>query len=733
VIEKRSLFWLLLSFSVLVAYWPAMRAPFDFDDIDSIQSNASIRQLWPVSVPLRPPTGVSVSGRPLVNFSFALNYALDARIRREEGPAQAGSNTIVFHVTNVLLHLGCGVMLFGLLGRTLRTPRISPTFRVWSEEISGAVVAIWLLHPLESEAVNYVVQRTELLVSIFYVAAVYSSVRAWSTDVASHRRWWYAAAVTACAAGLASKEVMITAPLMILLYDVTLVSGSLRQALTGHDGRRWFYVALAATSALGLFAIAGGSRSGTVGFELGMPWYRYMYSQGWAIEHYIRLLLWPQGLTYDYGVRPIGGVRALWGALVVSALGAAIVIAFWRKSPLSLAGLWFFVILAPSSSIVPITTEIAAERRPYLAVVSLILLAVLGAVWVVLPPATRGNETHAGWRTLVWRNRRWLLASLCALLLTLTYQRSRLYAQPIALWRDAARHVPANARALNSIGLLLLEQRPPAVVQAESTFRRAIDVDSSYPSTWANLALLQARQGRSAEAVTTLTRSLAVNPDYLPVVSALGVILVQMGHAKEAVHHLERVTAEYPSADSWLALGSAYLGVGRPDLAVEPLRRALAAMPQNVEASIALGRAYAELGRAADAISLLENVTAHVTAPRGSAALALAYAKAGQSQHALELAFSAAQEAPNDAVVLLLCARTLLFLQRLPEADQFMAAAVRLEPGDPEALTRYGMLKLARGERDAGAELFRKALAAEPAYAPARRGLESLDSRESTP
>jgi hypothetical protein len=174
---------LLLTFVALTAaaFGPAIAAPFDFDDGEAILENGSIRQLWPLTTPLHPPPqGTAVSGRPVANVSFALNYALNRWIGIPQTPAtELPRQTVGYHVVNMLLHVLAGLLLFGVIRRTIRFARVPEDWRESADRIAVIVAAIWLIHPLQTEAVDYVTQRTELLVSVCYLGTLYAAIRAW--------------------------------------------------------------------------------------------------------------------------------------------------------------------------------------------------------------------------------------------------------------------------------------------------------------------------------------------------------------------------------------------------------------------------------------------------------------------------------------------------------------------------------------------------------------------------
>jgi tetratricopeptide (TPR) repeat protein len=712
----------LLLAAAAIAFQPAVRAPFQFDDAASIVDNTTIRQLWPLSVPLSPPPNTAVSGRPLVNLSLAINYAANQALGIDQRPDPDGPDkTVGFHVVNILLHLTCGVLLFALVRRTLHSlreegvgPGRAESWRARADPIALAVAALWLLHPIQTEAVDYVVQRTELIAAAYYLGAIYCSARAWDAASGGTRTGWYGAAAIACLLGVASKEVVVTVPLIIVLYDRAFRQATWRDTLRG--GRAGFYGLLAVVCGATFALVASGARAETVGFQLGVTWYQYLYSQAWAIAHYLTLAIWPRGLTFDYGQRAITGLRGFPGAVIVAALAAGTLMAWRRAKWLGFLGAWFFVILAPSSSFVPIRTEIAAERRFYLPLIAVIVAVVIGAEivrrrWKAVSPRTAGI----------------VVIALCAILGGLTYRRSSLYNDPEALWRDAVTKVPGNARAYDNLAAAIVRADERRAPEAEALLRQAIATDSSYLPAYPNLASIISRTGNLAEARALLERAVALKPDYVLANEQMGILLAGMGDAARAVPYLERVTSAFPTEGSLIALGTAYLQLGRPDDAGATFRRALALNPARADAERFLGSVLTEQGRSADALPYLESAVKHEPeSALGVALLGVALADAGHpDEAATDAARAVAIEKANPAV-LMLAGRAMLRAQHLSEAETYLVESVKLNPLDPEALTRLGIAKAALGKRDEAERSFRRALIVQPNYGPATAGLAKL-------
>jgi hypothetical protein len=339
----------------LAAYSNSFGGPFVYDDIPAILENTTIRNLWDAFLP---PPGTTTSGRPLVNLSLALNWAAG-------GAAVAG-----YHLLNLLIHLAAGLALFGVVRRTLA--KLGQTSSVLP---AAAAALLWTVHPLQTESVTYVVQRAESLMGLCYLLTIYCFIR--SVDGPSGRSWcWLAWA--ACLGGMASKEVMVSAPLMVWLYDRTFVAGSFRAAWLA---RKRFYAALASTWLLLGICVAstGGNRGGTVGLDVGVQGWSYGLTQFRAAAHYLRLAVWPQPLVFEYGTFWESGWQAvLPSAALVLALLLGTVVALVRSPVLGFAGAWFFVMLAPTS-LVPGTTQMIVEHRMYLSLAAVVVTAAVAA------------------------------------------------------------------------------------------------------------------------------------------------------------------------------------------------------------------------------------------------------------------------------------------------------------------------------------------------------------------
>jgi len=559
----------------VLAYATSFSNPFLYDDQTAIVKNTQIRTLSPLSVPLTPPRDTPVAGRPLANLSLAVNYAY------------GGLDVTSYHVTNLALHLLVALVLFGIVRRTLLLGR-PEGLQPHADGLALAAALVWVLHPLNSEVVNYLVQRTESLMALCYLATLYCAIRAH----AHPDRWgWRAAAIAACAAGMASKESMVTAPLMVLVYDRVFLYPSLGAAIRE---RRALYIGLAATWAV-LAALMLGQPRTSVGFAAGVSSWTYFLNQLPMIGRYLWLTLWPRPLVVDYGLpRALTLVDVIVPGLILLALAAATVLALRRRPALGFLGVWFFVTLAPTSSIVPIATEVGAERRMYLPLMALAVLAVVGVYTLLRRGAPAGEPEGSPRRTPALA-----LAVVCLLLAagttvrTLEYRSVRTIAQT-----NVDRYPHGRARLALASELVAANEHLEALKQLQ-------DAVKDYPQAHLALATEMATSGRLPDAVREAQEFIRLLPDNAEVPTArdlMGRALALQGLYEPAVEQFNLLTHARPKdAGPYVSIGDARLRQRRVEEAIASYESALRLQPGDPDVLTQLGLAFGAANRRADA------------------------------------------------------------------------------------------------------------------------------------
>ena len=437
---------------------------------------------------------------------------------------------------------------------------------------------------------------------LFYLLTLYCFVR--SAEVAMPARSamrWRTLCVAVCFLGMATKEVMITAPAMVLLYDRTFVSGSFRTAWQQH---RRTYLWLAGTwLLLGVLMVAAGNRGGTAGFGTQVVWWHYALSQFPAIVHYLRLSLWPSPLVFDYGVDlPIRPQQVVPAILVMTLLLVSTAHAFFSaptsglgRRALGFAGVWSFGILAPTSSVVPVATQTMAEHRMYLPLAGVVAVAV-GGIYAFLQRAVDGNGGSG--RPVRWCLV-WCLVAAAALGVATT-KRNADYRSELALWTDTVEKRPENADAQYNLARLLKQEGRTA--EAATRYLEAVRLRPEFVLAHNNLAVVLSRLGRTQEAIMHGEEAARLQPDSAPIQSNLGNILYRSGNVRDAIgRYREAIRLKPDFAEAHNDLAMALTQSGASDEAMRHFHAAVRLKADFPEAYYNWGNALAEAGRTDEA------------------------------------------------------------------------------------------------------------------------------------
>ncbi len=406
----------------LLAYANSFHVPFMFDDLGTLVRNPSIRTVLPVGF----------WPRWLVSLSFQLNYAVH------------GYNVVGYHGVNLAFHIWAGLLLYGVVRRTLVGPPLGATWSKMAAPLALTVAACWLVHPLQTESVTYICQRFESMMGGCMLATLYAFIRSVEAPSRMARRLWADLAIVVCALGMGTKEVIVVTPLIVWLYDACFVG---RSWIAPWRERRYTHTGLFLT--LGILVMlelrqVGGALNGETGLTGGATPWLYLATQTEVILHYLRLSLVPRGLCLDYAWPVVAGWGEVWpAAIALTALGMASAWGVLRRHAVGYVGVVFFLVLAPTSSVLPVP-DAAFEHRMYLPLACVITVVVLG-----------------GYRLLVGRLRPTLLNTIAVAvvvtLVGLTLVRNHDYRSELAMWHDVVSKRPGNLRARNDLAIALAE------------------------------------------------------------------------------------------------------------------------------------------------------------------------------------------------------------------------------------------------------------------------------------
>lgn len=598
-----------------VVYLNALAGPFVLDDQSAVVDNPAIRQFSTAPDVLRQHDN-PIAGRPVVAGTLALDYAI-------------GELAVApYHITNITIHIACALLLFGIARRTLQALPLDAYARR-GNELALAIALLWIVHPLNSEPVNYITQRTESLMALFLLLTLYAAIR--SRAPAHESAGWQAVAVSACALGMGCKESMAVAPVIVALYDRIFVFKSFRDAFTAR-GR--LYAMLAASWLLLAYFMWRGPRSGSVGLHhVGAS--TYLLNQIRMVARYLRLAVWPTDLVVNYG--PVD-TSLRWQDVVphACALGVllvAAIVGLVRRPRIAFLALWIIVTLAPTSSVIPIVTEVGAERRMYLPLIAVVAAIVL-AVYSLASVRARVSRVAA----------MAVLTLVAATLGAVTVARNREYASALTLAQSTLRRWPtdvahgmvgaelmarhrddeaiaelrlaarSDARSRYNLGAALFNAR-----QLDGAARELIGMAEAYP-TRDEVPLARRLAGRAyalqrnwPEAIRQLTLAISMTPDdqtsrtwLAHALNGQGLTLVRAGKFDEAVLDFRRASDLDPTrVDARHNLVSALLDAGDAAAAEREARHAIETAPNDAESFDLLGRALALQDKMGDAVTQL--------------------------------------------------------------------------------------------------------------------------------
>ena len=608
--------WLVVVVLIAATVWAystSFAGVFVMDDKFAIADNPNIKALWPLTTSMSSPEESPVSGRPIASLTLAINYALAPEEVRDVlspgGPSAPPElrerflrNVWGYHFFNLLLHVLTALAMYGVIRRTLCTPRLRARFGQVSTPLAFVASLIWVVHPLLTDAITYVAQRTEVLMGLFFFLTLYCSIRAWNAP-----RLWTAAAIASCALGMGSKQTMVAAPFIVGLWDWIFATAD---PATIRQSRRSLYAGLAATWIILAVLVAMERWPHSIGFarEGWTPW-TYLLTQSGVIVHYVRLSLTGSPLSLDYDgwpmARSIAQVAqyALPLAIIVVATGVAIV----RRRPWGFPGGWFFVTLAPSSSVLPLATEIAAERRMYLPLAALIVAAVVAAYLI--------GQRVLDLSISDLRRRRIIAVTLTVIIVggiaiacgAATYARNRDYWSDERIWQDTVEKRPNNPRARVNYAIDL--QAAGRLADAERELREAVRLKDTSAAAHANLGPILCGSGKLDECILHLERALALDPDYSSAHANLAEAYAARGKRVRAAEQFALALNAAPDRPfllnrlAWLLATAPEDSIRNGPRAVELAERAASITArQDIMSLETLSAAYAEVGRFDDAL-----------------------------------------------------------------------------------------------------------------------------------
>ncbi len=584
----------LIAATGLVAWWGVWRGSFVFDDQPAIVANTALQtgDVWAAAFaePHQP-----LANRPVTCFSLWLDLAVFG-----PGPSGPRLTAFVLHVVNAML-------LFVTMRRTLLAPAFAGRFDAATSRWTAlAVASIWVAHPLSADTVAYATQRSTLLAALFLQLALLAAI---VEGAAPGARQWRGLAFVSMALGMAAKEDFVVAPLLYVLFERAFVFSSWSAM---RPRVRWYGV-LASSWLVLASCVALGPSNPTVGFNIRptiTPW-EWLLTQAGVVAHYVRLAAWPHPLRGAYGT-PI--LHEPWPAVIpglfVLSLLAITLLCWWRRPHLGWLGALFFLLLAPTSTILPTQWEVAAERRMYLPMLFVIVPAVMlgrrGLVAIGRSRWAGPGIVVAGIAVLAWRTR----------------ERVEVYMDDFSFWTDAYEKRDRESRTPGE-GLILtnyashlwrLGRHDEAVAVIEESIGCHVSAATAVKQA---AALFQ--RGKRDQALGMMRGVLAEEPDNADALGTFGVLLVgavtaertesQDPRLADAERVLRRSLAlESRRPEYWNSLGFVLQTTERLREAEEAFRRATELTHQRLQPYQARGELLVRLGRRAELAPMFDSL-----------------------------------------------------------------------------------------------------------------------------
>lgn len=587
-LAPRGLEVLVLVLATLVAYAPSFRGVMLLDDGRAINASALRGLRWPWEYFVHP--------RGLADLTFALNHAL-------LGPDLWG-----YHLVNLAIHIAAGLTLLGILRQTLALPRFALARPAPPDWFAPAIALLWLVHPLQTQAVTYLIQRAESLMGLCYLLTLYATIRAAGAQASpdpagrGRARPWATLAVVACFAGMASKQVMVTAPLAVLLFDRLLLADSwrdlLRRRLPLYLGlaASWLWLAWLMGGGRGLVAAPGG------GAGLGLQEVHaldYARTQPGVILHYLRLIVCPTGLCLDHDWPIARG----WSdafiplAIVGSALAATLVLLLRGRASGLVAAL-FFLILLPTTSFVPIA-EACVEHRIYLPLAPALVILVFVA-WRLAATVAPSLASSASWSLRLFAT---ALGVAALALGSATFLRNLDYTDAQRIWAQVVRAYPNSVRARTHLGAALMARGQADQARAQFEAAIALDPAAKQAAPRLNMGGLSLLLGQPQTAMRYFQEAERIEPGSPAALNGRGTVLAQLGQTDEAIALFRQAIIRDPAlALAHVNLGNALASRGQLLDALQSFTCAMELDASDAVLFADVGRILAQAGRVDDAI-----------------------------------------------------------------------------------------------------------------------------------
>jgi tetratricopeptide (TPR) repeat protein len=593
---------IFISVICLLAYANTFKVPFQLDDEDNIVENRTIKDLRAL---IKPSAVKNI--RYIGVLSFALNYKVN------------GLNVTGYHIVNLSIHIINALLVYWLIVLTFSTPFLEKSELKGSSNLLALFTALlFACHPVQTQAVTYIVQRLASLATMFYLFSIvmYVKARLGQTTFSVSTLSFYFLSLVSTILAMKTKEIAFTIPVVIAVYEFMFFSGKTKTRLL-------YLIPLFLTMPiipLSLIRIvkspgslAGGMSLGdligdvniTTKLQTEMPRLEYLFTECRVIVTYIRLIFFPvnQNLDYDYPIYPsfLDPRVFLSAFLLLSILSTGVYLFYrYRNSSMptrliSFGIFWFFITLSVESSIIPIA-DVIFEHRLYLPSVG-IFMAISTSVFAIVKKQSRRQVLN---KALIGA-----FVIIIVVLTGVTYARNRTWLSRDGLWEDVLMKSPLKPRPYYNLGVVY--QDLGLFDRAIEYYKTTINMSPAYARAHNNLAIVYASKGLHEKAIEQFKTTIRIKPDHVEAHYNLGLEYAMTGQFEKAIEQYSealRLRPDYVEAHT--NLGIAYKKKGQLEKAIEQYIEALRLRPDSVEAHHNLGNAYMLKGLTNKAIEQFE-------------------------------------------------------------------------------------------------------------------------------
>lgn len=623
----------------LIAYFDSFGNSFHFDDLDTIVRNPALRNLENIPAFFFD-IGTSGPGakdwRPFLQITYALDYAV------------GGINPAVFRITNLAFHIGVAWLLFLIVGEIHKIRRDQDNRKSFlsAPAIGFIAAAIFIVHTVNSEAVDYISSRSSVLAAFLYLLAFYCYLRGFFRDENQNSARWRWSGLAAFLFGVGTKATAITLPATLIVCEMLFVVDRPQNPLKvfwNKPKRLLKYLPLATVAAayilLRFILLRGYFRRVVSSGELtGVTSTTYLLTQFRAWIYYLKLFLWPYPLITDF--RGFGWSRSLWdGQVVFSLILIGAILAFtWRRHKrdplLTFFVLWFFIALLPEASFIPLFDAVTGYRA-YLAYAGVSVAAVLlSASFVKWIGRRAGVGDFADVRMRVGYGA--VLAVVVLALTLATISRNLVWRNPMTLWTDVVEKDPTNARAFANLALTYIEKQD--YPKARELLDHAVSLAPKTSSPYMLRGYLTYVLGQGDLGLADLNQSIEANSSAPMPFYYRGEIYRKLGRRDAALADYQSALALYPSyTDAYLGKALIHMDAGERDQAMAACTKITEIDRDDPRGYNCLGILLLEQHRAADAIRIYQRGVLRVPQDEGLwYGLGLAYQEGGMHHEAAD-------------------------------------------------------------------------------------------------